>query len=614
MSSQVPQFICFIALNLLNFKSEFSQPMRLILSFVLGFLAFFYLGELFVRVFKIKLHSIPGLILILAGFLMGFFGTAYFDPSLSTLFALFLLGSGLGLTLHHFLSQRYIISQSKEHGFIKKHATFFERLLEIIPGALTWTTLTSPFWLSFTLPFAVAYILIIADVYWLISSIKTAILIYLGYRKISWAKKQPWLEKLKADFSNEWEKYYHLVVIPTYKEGLPILTPAFEAIANSNYPKKKIYLAIGFEEWANQNQVKEIINHLEKYRNKVGALFITIHPLLPGEIKGPASNRNYIIKNALAELKKRQIKIADVFVTTLDADFVLHKEFLAGSLHKYLSTPLSIRNKRTYTGSFLYYNNYWQAPAPMRMIAVGTAFWQLTEMLSSDKYRNFSSFSINLKSLLDVGLWIPDKVNDDSGFYWKAYFHFKGDYKIIPHFIPINADTVLDENIWKTFQNQYLQLKRWAYGVEFYPYIVKEYFKRSDIDFWDKTDKLLFAIWGYWKWGTLALFVTFGGMLIPLINPNYKESVIAINLPIITSWILTIAFLGLSATIFVHEKTVPPRPAEWGLFKRIWSYLQFLLVPLVVVTLSSIPSIDAQTSLMFGKYLEFRVTNKARLK
>ncbi len=246
-----------------------------------------------------------------------------------------------------------------------------------------------------------------------------------------------------------------------------------------------------------------------------------------------------MIRNAVKELAKRGINPEQVFVTTLDADFVIHPEFLTGALHKYLSTPKRERNKRSYTGSFLYYNNYWQAPTPMRLIATGTALWQLAEMVGSDKYQNFSSLSINLKSLLDIGLWIPDKVNDDSGFYWKAYFHYRGNYKVIPHFLPITADAVLDVGLFKTFQNQYLQLKRWAYGVEHIPYIVTQYFKRSDIDFWDKTDKLFFVIWANLKWGTLALFVTFAGLLIPYINPSYRESVVAINLPIVSSWILT---------------------------------------------------------------------------
>ncbi|KKQ10029.1 MAG: hypothetical protein US19_C0009G0031 [Candidatus Daviesbacteria bacterium GW2011_GWB1_36_5] len=249
----------------------------------------------------------------------------------------------------------------------------------------------------------------------------------------------------------------------------------------------------------------------------------------------------------------------------------------------------------------------------MRLIATGTAFWQLAEMVGSDKYQNFSSLSINLKSLIDIGGWMPDKVNDDSGFYWKAYFHFNGDYKVIPHYLPITADANLDVSLFKTFQNQYLQLKRWAYGVEHIPYVFKQYFRRTDIDFWNKTDKLLFVVWANLKWGTLALLVTFAGLIIPYINPSYSESAVAINLPIVSSWILTIAFMGLFATIFVHEKTVPPRPKNWSIFKKAWSYIQWLLLPVVLVTISTIPAIDAQTSLMFGRYLEFRVTNKARL-
>lgn len=248
----------------------------------------------------------------------------------------------------------------------------------------------------------------------------------------------------------------------------------------------------------------------------------------------------------------------------------------------------------------------------MRLMAIGTSFWQLAEMVGSDKYMNYSSMSISLKALLDVGGWMPDKVNDDSGFYWKAYYHFNGDYKVIPHFLPISADAVQDTTLLKTFQNQYLQIKRWAYGVEHIPFIVKQYFKK-EIDFWDKTDKLFFKVWGDLKWGFLAIFVTFGSLLIPLVNPQFKTSVLSVNLPIISSWVLTAAFFGLFATIYVHEKVVPKRPASWSVFKKIWSYIQWLLVPIILITISSLPAIDAQTSLMFGKKLEFRVTNKHRL-
>lgn len=587
--------------------------MRIILSFLLSFLSCFFIGEILNRVYSKSPHSIIGIFLIIIGFIVGFFGKFYLTPPLNVLVALFIIGAGAGFTAHHLLSKRYIISEKVERNFIKRHETIFERFLEILPGALTWIALTSPLWLSLTLPFAVAYIIIIADVYWLISALRVAVLIILGYHKLNWAQKEPWLQNLKKDFPHKWQKYHHLMLLPTYKESLAVLAPAFEAIANANYPKDKIFLGVGFEERADPDQIKEISDFLKKYQQKIGGVFITIHKLQPNEVKGPGPNRNWMVNHAVEEFAKRNISVEDVFVTTLDADFVIHPELLSGSLHKYLSTPQEIRDKRTYTGCFLYYNNYWQAPTPMRLIATGTAFWQLAEMVGSDKYQNFSSLSINMKSLLDIGLWMPDKVNDDSGFYWKAYFHFKGDYKVLPHFLPISADTNLDVSLFKTFQNQYLQLKRWAYGVEHIPFVFKQYFQRTDVDFWDKTDKLIFVLWANLKWGTLALIVTFAGLIIPYINPEYSSSVVAINLPIISSWILTAAFLGLFATIYVQEKTAPKRPANWSYLQIIWSYLQYILVPIVLVTISTIPAIDAQTSLMFGRYLEYRVTNKARL-
>lgn len=588
--------------------------MRLILSFIAGFLLFFYLGELISRLFKRFNYSFLGLLLILVGFGWGFFARGEFFPGFNTLFSIFLLGSGSGLIIHHALSMRYFLAPATEHRFLKRHETRVERICEIIPGALIWIALTSPFWLSITLPFAVAYLLLIADAYWLLSSIRAAILIFMGYKKMEWAKKQPWLEKLDQDFKDEWKDYYHLFALPTYKESFEVLSPAIDAAIDLNYPKDKIILGVGFEERADPKHLhKKLIEHLEKSKHKIGGIFTTFHPAgLPGEVVGPGTNRNWMLKHIVKELEKRGIPLDKVILTTLDGDFVMHKNFLAGMLHRYLSIPKEQRLKRSLTGAFLYINNYWQTPAPMRMIANGTALWQLGEMVGSDKYQNFSSMSINLATWKEVGGWFPDKVNDDSGFYWRAYFHLHGDYKVIPHFLPLYGDAVLDVNLVKTFQNQYLQLKRWAYGVEHIPYVVKEYFKHTEIEFWERTSKLLFAFWGYARWGSLALFVTFGGLLIPLINSNYRESVIAINLPIVSSWILTIAFIGLFVTIYIHEKTVPPRPKSWTLLQKVWSYLQFLLIPLVLVSISTIPAIDAQTTLMLGKHLEYRTTNKAR--
>lgn len=587
--------------------------MRILLALFIGFLSFFYISEIVRRLLKDTLYSLTGLIFIFLGFLSGFFGSNFFPGGLNVLMAYFLIGAGLGIISHHLLNRRFILFKNLEREFVLKHEDAFERLLEILPGALTWLALTSPIWLSFALPYAMAYLILIADVYWLLTALRIGALIIIGYKKMEIAKNKDWLALLQQDFPTSWEKYHHLILVPTYKEALYILSPNFDAIINSQYPRNKIFIAVGFEERDDPEKIKQTKALLEKLTSKIAGVYTTVHPYgLPGEVAGQGSNKNWMIHRIAPQLKAKGIKIAEVFVTTLDADFCIHPQFLAGALHKYLSLPQAERDKRTFTGVFLYHNNYWQTPTPMRLMASGTSFWQLAEMVGSDKYMNYSSMSISLKALLDIGGWIPDKVNDDNGFYWKAYFHFNGDYKVIPHFLPISADAVQDTTLLKTFQNQYLQIKRWAYGVEHIPYVVKQYFQK-EIDFWNKTDRVIFKIWGDLKWGFLAIFVTFGSLFIPLVNPNFKASVLSVNLPIVSSWILTAAFFGLFATIYVHEKTAPPRPKNWSIFKKIWSYIQWLLVPIILITISSLPAIDAQTSLMFGRKLEFRVTNKARL-
>ncbi len=587
--------------------------MRILLFFFIGFLSFFYFAEILKRITHGVRYSFIGIIFALAGLLVGFLGQSYLNGGLNVLVAFLLVGAGLGLIIHHLLSQRFIFFEKTEQEFVLKHENGFERFLEILPGSLTWLALTSPIWLSFTLPYAVAYLILIADVYWLLTAFRIAILILIGYKKMEWAKGQNWQKLLQKDFPEESKKYYQLILVPTYKEALYILKPTFDAIINCTYPKNKILIAVGFEERDDPQKIQETKDYLKKIEKKVAGVFITVHPYgLPGEVAGQGSNKNWMINHLVPKLKEKDIQIEDVFVTTLDADFVIHREFLSGALHKYLSLPAPERDKRTFTGVFLYHNNYWQTPTPMRLMATGTSLWQLAEMVGSDKYMNYSSMSLSLKALLDIGLWIPDKVNDDNGFYWKAYFHFNGDYKVVPHFLPLSADAVQDTTLLKTFQNQYLQIKRWAYGVEHIPFIVKQYFTK-EIDFWDKTDKVLFKIWGDLKWGFLAIFVTFGSLLIPIINPGFRSSVLSVNLPVVSSWILTVTFFGLFATIFVHEKTAPKRPAHWSILTKIWSYIQWLLIPLILITISSLPAIDAQTSLMFGRKLEFRVTNKARL-
>jgi hypothetical protein len=44
---------------------------------------------------------------------------------------------------------------------------------------------------------------------------------------------------------------------------------------------------------------------------------------------------------------------------------------------------------------------------------------------------------------------------------------------------------------------------------------------------------------------------------------------------------------------------------------RVISWLQWLTLPIVGVIFTNLPALDAQTHLLTGRYLEYRVTEKA---
>jgi hypothetical protein len=90
------------------------------------------------------------------------------------------------------------------------------------------------------------------------------------------------------------------------------------------------------------------------------------------------------------------------------------------------------------------------------------------------------------------------------------------------------------------------------------------------------------------------------------------DQIAALNLPQIVSHIQTVALVGLSASLFVCFKTLPPRPARYKRHRSLFVVLQWIYLPLTTICYGSLAALNSQTRLMFGKYLDkFDVTEKA---
>jgi hypothetical protein len=297
-------------------------------------------------------------------------------------------------------------------------------------------------------------------------------------------------------------------------------------------------------------------------------------------------------------------------VSNFDSDTIVHPQYFARVAYEFLTAQNPYR--KSFQPIAIYNNNIWDSPAIIRVVSVSNSFWQFTESSRPDRLRTFSSHTMSLKTLIEVGFWDKNVVNEDGYIYWQCYVHYNGDYQVVPLFIPISLDTCLAPTTWQTLKNQYKQKRRWAYNVEYYPRLVPALLK-CKAPFWDKMYKLYQYAEGNFNWATASLMISTLGWLPLLIGgASFNQSVVGYNLPLATKTLMTIATGFLIFSVYINLILLPPRPKKYSVWRSIMMYLQWFLVPIASVVFGSLPAVEAQTRLMFGKYLEFWVTPKAR--
>jgi hypothetical protein len=488
----------------------------------------------------------------------------------------------------------------------------FWRFLEIFPGAVTWIALLAPIFLSFFWPAAVATYVLIFDLYWLYKSIIMGYHLIVGYRNLKHEIRVDWrqrLEDLKVDeLTPSWQKIYQAIIFATYKEEVETLISSFQSILDSDFPKERIILVLATEKRDLERARRNAKILKEKFGHKFFQFMVTEHPDLPGEVKAKGANVRWAAKHLQKFIDEKNIPYENVIVTTCDADTRVHPKYLSCLTYKYLENPN--RTRRSFQPIPLYNNNIWQAPALARLIAFGNSFWQLIEATRPWRLINFSTHAMSLKTLVEMDFWDTSVVNEDSRQYWRAYFKFDGDHEVVPIFVPIYMDAVLAENYWQTIKEQYLQKKRWYYGVEHFPYVVTESIKNKKIPFLDKLVKIYRLFEANYSLATSSIYLALVAWLPLLFGPGFGQTVLANNLQGTIRILLGLTWIGLVISMIISTLLLPPRPKGYGRRKFLEMIAQWILIPVTAIFFSSLPAIDAQTRLMLGKYMTFRVTPK----
>ena len=482
-----------------------------------------------------------------------------------------------------------------------------KRLLEIVPGFISWNIILFLFWGGYFFPIFTAYFILAFDVYWIYSGLSLTIAVVMAHLKIRAYEHVDWL--LEARGFGDWKKVRHIVMIMVANEPVEVYRKTIEALAKQTFPLKQIAVVI-----ATEGHSPKGADEAEKLRgtfgHKFGAYLVTVHPdKIPGEIKGKSSNEAWAAQEAkkiLVDQKKWDLRY--LTITSNDADAILDSQYFACLTFKFLDDPA--RYERFWQPAIVFYNNIWKIPALTRVVNSFCNIWQTGLMTRKDRLINFSNYSASLLMIDRVGYWDTDVIPEDYRIFFKAFFALAGRVEVEPIFLMSSADAPQSTSTWKTFINDYRQKQRWAWGVSDLPLFIEMYFKKPNLSFLNKTVRILRVIKDHVLWPVNWFVITVGVIIVTLINPAFGRTSLGYSLPRLSSGLLSITLVFLLVLVIVEYRQRPSGQPHLPRWRKFLSPLEFVLMPIAGFFFSALPGLDAHTRLMLGRYLEYRVTEK----
>lgn len=523
------------------------------------------------------------------------------------------------------------------------------RLFEMLPAIFSYGALLLLVVLSYFSPILAAIYLLLVIITLLVKAVGIAIHTITGHSRLEAAQKIDWHQRLidlevpdaayhkinsgiinNKEFdiirhidnlqmiSAEPDKFpkpsqiYNAVIIATYNESYDVLEPTIQSVLDNTFNSNKIILTIAYEQRGGPSTKKTVQRLQKKFKDKFFALHVIEHPKdLPDEVVGKGANITYAGQYLSEWIKSQNIESKNVIITTLDSDNKPHSTYFDYVTYEYIVHK--DRKKLSYQPVSLFMSNIWDAPAPMRVIATGNSFWNIISSMRPHTLRNFASHSQPMDALEDMNFWSKRTIVEDGHQYWRSYFHFNGDYSVLPIYVPIYQDAVLSDTYIKTLKAQFIQLRRWAYGASDVPYVATRLFSHDrNVPFFGCFARFFRLVDGHVTLASVSILVAVGGWVPLWVNSEAARSIPAHQLPDVVSAIQQIALIGLFITVFLSFKMLPPRPERYKRHRTLLMVAQWALMPFTAIIYSAFSALNSQTRLLTGRYLDkFDVTDKA---
>jgi len=488
-----------------------------------------------------------------------------------------------------------------------------KRFFEILPGALAWATLILMVVLSRKLPTAVSIFIILFDIYWLLKTVYLSLHLRYTFNLMNANLKIDWRSKL-GEFGADWQRVHHLLILPMYKEPYEVVRDSVASLARTNYPKEKMIVVLATEARAGDGGRVVAEKIAREFGNSFAKFFVTVHPAdLPGEIPGKGGNETWAATHARKRIDELGIRHEDVLVSVFDVDTQVPPEYFGRLTHAYLSAPN--RERAIYQPIPLFTNNIYKTPSLARVVAFSATFWQMMQQSRPERLTSFSSQSIPLAAVEEIGFWQKDVVSEDSRIFWQGYLHYHGDFRVEPLFYPVSMDANMAPTFWGTMKNIYKQQRRWGWGAENIPYMLEGFRKDPLIPAAKKRYWTFNVIEGFHSWATNSIMIFALGWLPVVLGGNhFNHTLLAYGLPQITRYIITLSMIGIVSSAVLSIVLLPERSGGLRVRHYFIYFFEWAFMPITLIVFGALPGLEAQTRLLLGgKFrLGFWVTPKTR--
>ncbi len=492
-----------------------------------------------------------------------------------------------------------------------------ERALDGIPGCLAWVALLFSIASAVAFPRALLLAAALLGFYSALRFLFAGIANVMGLRFIRQWEATNWRERYEAEARGDaldWDAVHHVVIVPNYKEPVEILQHTLDNLATQYQAKQRMTIVLAMEA-GEEGCVEKAERLREQYAACFANLFFAVHPRgLPGEMQCKSANEAWACRWVRRKLVDQSgYNIDHIVVTTMDADTLWHRDYFYSLTYLFAINPN--RHLRFWQAPIRYHTNIWEINPLLRIVNAYSTAFELAYLAAPWWIpMPMSSYSLSLRLLDTSGYWDSDVIADEWHMFIKAYFARDGQVMLDRIFLPFSATAVTGENLWQAIKNRYQQTLRHAWGSKEVGFIIAKMIEHPEVEL-RTSFKLLFRVaHDILLAGAGWVIITAGAQLPFLLNPPLLSQVMQEGLSNPSFALLQISFVLVSilGIVFWYQDVMarPPRTQRQTIRERFLTLLSFPALPILTLIFVAIPVMQAQTRLMIGMPLRFKVSKK----